>query len=63
MDLIKSLEKVMKEKELSPERAAGYIGCSGVQIRRWLKGDVRPRHIYREAIKRGIEIIKKEAIS
>jgi len=60
-DLVESLEKTLLEKNLSPEEACGYIGCSSRQIRRWLKG-ARPTPIYREAIRAGIEKIKQEAI-
>ena len=60
--LIESLRKVLADKNLSPEQAAGYIGCSGIQIRRWIKGASKPSPIYRAAIEVGIERIKREAI-
>ena len=60
--LIQDLQRVLKDKGLSPESAAGYIGCSGVQIRRWLKGTSRPSPIYRAAIAAGVEKIKNTAL-
>jgi hypothetical protein len=61
-DLIESLKTTLLDKALSPEQASGYIGCSGNQIRRWFRGTSRPTPLYREAILRGIEKIKREAI-
>jgi hypothetical protein len=61
-DLIESLKTTLLDKALSPEQASGYIGCSGNQIRRWFRGTSRPTPIYREAIRVGIEKIKREAI-
>lgn len=61
-ELIELLKQALIEKSLSPEQASGYIGCSGNQIRRWFRGDSRPTPIYREAIRVGIEKIKREAI-
>ena len=61
-DLIESLKATLLDKSLSPEQASGYIGCSGNQIRRWFRGDSHPTPIYREAIRVGIEKIKREAI-
>jgi hypothetical protein len=60
-ELIESLRQVLLDKSLSPEQGSGYIGCSGNQIRRWFKG-AKPTPIYREAIRVGIEKIKREAI-
>ncbi len=61
-ELIESLQKIMLDKNLSAEQAAHYIGCSGIQVRRWIKGTSKPRPIYREAIKVGILRITREAI-
>ena len=61
-ELIEALRAIMLDKNLSPEYASGYIGCSGNQIRRWFKGRSNPTPLYREAILRGIEKIKREAI-
>lgn len=61
-ELIESLQKAMSEKNLSPEQAAGYIGCTGIAIRRWIKGVHAPSPVYRAAIRVGIEKIKQEAI-
>lgn len=60
--LIRSLKSIMDEKFLSPEQASKYIGCSGVQIRRWVAGTSTPSPIYREAIRVGVEKIKRDAI-
>ena len=61
INLIDDLRRAMAAKRLSPEQAAGYIGCTGAQIRRWFKGVSNPTPIYREAIKRGIERIDGES--
>lgn len=60
-NLIQELEFVMKEKDLSSENAARYIGCSFKQIYNWLQGISKPSLIYRKAIRRGIERMKKLA--
>jgi len=60
-NLIQELEFVMKEKDLSSENAARYIGCSFKQIYNWLQGTSKPSLIYRKAIRRGIERMKKLA--
>jgi DNA-binding transcriptional regulator YiaG len=62
MDLIETLKKLTVEKDMSPERAAALIGCSGQQVRRWFAGKARPTPMYRGAIRAGIEKIKQEAI-
>jgi transcriptional regulator with XRE-family HTH domain len=58
--LIKDLSKLLALRGLSPERAAGYLGCSGVQIRRWIKGEAKPSPLYKKAIAAGIKKIDKE---
>lgn len=60
-NLIEELDIVMKQKNLSPEDAARYIGCSFKQVYRWLEGTSKPSLIYRKAIRRGIERMKKLA--
>lgn len=62
IEIMKSLKKVMEDKHLSPEQASGYIGCSGRQIRRWLEEVCIPNPVYREAIRQGIEKIKRDAL-
>jgi hypothetical protein len=57
-DLIETLRALMAVNKLSPEQAAGYIGCSGMQIRRWLKG-ATPKPLSRQAIRFGIARIKQ----
>jgi hypothetical protein len=59
--LIKTLQRAMLDKGLSPEQASRYIGCTGVQIRRWIAGTSNPTPLYRDAIVNGIERIKTEA--
>jgi transcriptional regulator with XRE-family HTH domain len=58
LPLIKELQRTLKSKNLSPEYAAGYIGCTGNQIRRWFKGISNPTPLYRDAIRAGIEKMK-----
>ena len=60
-NLIEELDLVIKQKDLSPEHAARYIGCSFKQVYRWLEGTSKPSLIYRKAIRRGIERMKKLA--
>lgn len=60
-NLIEELELVMKQKDLSPEHTARFIGCSFKQVYRWLEGTSIPTLIYRKAIRRGIERMKKLA--
>lgn len=61
-NLIDDLNKAMISKALSPEQAAGFIGCTGIQIRRWLRGESKPGPIYRKAILEGIKKIKQSAV-
>jgi hypothetical protein len=58
-NLIEELKMLMEEKDLSPEAASHYIECSGRQIYRWLEGKSIPNQIYRRAIRRGINKMKK----
>lgn len=59
-DLITELKKTMIDTGLSPEAVAKYVGCCGNEIRRWIKGQVKPRPIYLEALRVGLEKIKRE---
>jgi hypothetical protein len=59
IDLIKKLKGVMKEKQISPETAARFIGCTGRQVRRWIESAAIPNYMSRLAIRRGIRRIKK----
>ncbi|MBN2243103.1 MAG: hypothetical protein JW793_10465 [Acidobacteria bacterium] len=59
IDLIKKLKAVLKEKEISPETAARYIGVSGREVRRWIEGKVTPLPLSRKAIKAGIKQIER----
>lgn len=60
-NLIEELSLVMDQKNLSPENAARYVGCSFETLYRWLEGSSKPSLIYRKAIRRGIERMKKLA--
>lgn len=60
-NLIEELDLVIKQKDLSPEHAARYIDCSFKQVYRWLEGTSKPSLIYRKAIRRGIERMRKLA--
>lgn len=60
MNAIKLLSEAMSVYDLSPEQAAGYVGCSGSQIRRWLAGRFEPTAVYVQAIVRGVEKMKAE---
>jgi len=60
-NLIEELDLIMKQKDISPEHTARYIGCSFKQVYRWLGGESKPSLIYRKAIRRGIERMKKLA--
>jgi hypothetical protein len=59
VDLVKELWVVLKEKEISPETAAHFIGCTGRQVRRWIDGESTPNFGSRLAIRRGLRRIKK----
>ncbi len=58
-ELIEALRKVMEERKLSAITASRFIEVSPRQVYRWLKYEHRPTLIYRKAIKRGIERMKK----
>lgn len=58
-NLIEELKVVMEEKNLSPEAASRFIECSYRQVYRWLKGESVPNQVYRRAIRRGINKMKK----
>lgn len=57
--LIEELRQVMEERNLSALSASRFVEASDRQIGRWLKYESRPTLIYRKAIKRGIERIKR----
>jgi hypothetical protein len=58
IDLVKELKGIVEEKQISPETAARFIGASGREVRRWIKGEATPNLLGRQAIKRGIRRIK-----
>ena len=59
IDLIKELQVLLKEKQISPETAARFIGCTGRQVRRWVEGESTPNFGSRLAIRRGLRRIEK----
>jgi hypothetical protein len=59
IDLIKELQGILEEKQISPETAARFIGCTGRQVRRWLEEEAVPNYMSRVAIKRGLRRIRK----
>ena len=54
------LKETMIIKNLSPERAASFIGCSGRQVRRWIKGEINPSPVHMKAIESGLRKINRE---
>lgn len=59
IDLIKELHRVLKEKRISPETAARFIGTSGREVRRWLDDEATPNLLSRKAIRTGIRRIER----
>lgn len=57
---VEDLRRVMKQKRLSPERAAPFIGCTFREIYRWLDGEAQPMLLYRRAIAEGVRRMKEE---
>jgi transcriptional regulator with XRE-family HTH domain len=58
IELIKKLREVMDEKEISAETSALFIGVTGQEVRRWLKGEFTPTLESRKKIRRGMRRIK-----
>lgn len=58
--IIRLLWETMQIKALSFERAGQFLGCSGNQIRRWIKGAHKPTAPYRKMIEEGIKKIDRE---
>lgn len=58
--LIRLLWETMQLKDLSFERAGQFIGCSGNQVMRWVKGAHKPTAPYRKLIEEGIRKIDRE---
>jgi hypothetical protein len=58
IDLVRELKGVIEGKRISPETAARFIGASGREVRRWIKGEATPNLLGRQAIRRGIRRIK-----
>lgn len=59
-NLTELLKETMILKNLSPERAAPFIGCTGRQVRRWISGESNPGPVHRKAIEKGIKKINRE---
>lgn len=58
-DLITDLKNTMDERGLSPEDASKFIGCSFIQVYRWLRRESVPTFLYRKAILKTIKKMKK----
>jgi len=58
-DLITDLKNTMDERGLSPEDTSKFIGCSFIQVYRWLRRESAPTFLYRKAILRAIKKMKK----
>jgi len=58
-DLIADLENTIRERGLSAEDASKFIGCSFIQVYRWLRRESVPTFLYRKAILRAIKKMKK----
>jgi len=59
IELLKELKRIMKEKEISAEAAALFIGVHGREVRRWLDEEFVPNLQSRKKIRRGIRRIRK----
>lgn len=59
IELVRELTEVLKEKAISPETAARFIGVSGREVRRWVKEGVTPHPLVRPAIRRAIAKIRR----
>jgi hypothetical protein len=59
IDIIKELRQVLRQKKISPETAALFIGISGREVRRWLDESFIPNLESRKAIRRGLRRIRK----
>jgi len=59
IDIVRELKRVMREKKISPETAAIFIGISGREVRRWLDETFIPNLSSRRAIRQGIRRIRK----
>lgn len=57
---VRLLKETLIIKDLSPEQAAVYLGCSGRQIRRWIEGKAETTPVYLRAIEAGIRKINRE---
>ncbi|MBA7469709.1 hypothetical protein ES707_04982 [subsurface metagenome] len=58
MELIEELRKVMEEKSFSCETMSRFIGCTGRQVDRWLRGESNPTQPYQNMIRRGIKRVR-----
>jgi len=57
--LVVELEILLKERQLSAEAAAPFIGRTPREVRRWLDGEFVPTVESRKLIRRGIRRIKR----
>jgi transcriptional regulator with XRE-family HTH domain len=59
MTLIKDLELLLKERDMSAEDASRLIGCSLGQIYKWLQGEVQPGSLSTKAIRQALPKIRR----
>lgn len=59
IEIIRELKHVIKEKKISPETAAFFIGIHGREVRRWLSEEFIPNLSSRKKIRRGLRRIRK----
>ena len=57
---IKELQATIRERQVSPEEASRFVGCSSTTVYRWLSGESIPTIAYQRKIKEGIRRIKAE---
>lgn len=59
MELIEELKEVMEARGFSCDTMSKFIGCSGRQIDRWIRGEAQPTFPYQRMIRAGIKKIKR----
>jgi hypothetical protein len=59
IDIIRELREIMEEKRISAEIAGLFVGVTGQEIRRWLKGEFIPTLKSRKKIRLGIRRMRR----
>ena len=59
IEIIEELKGIMEQKGISAETAALFVGVTGQEIRRWLKGEYIPTLKSRRKIRRGIRRMQR----